>query len=126
MDELDPGSEPKKTSLQNRAYPHMDGSRGARALFGSGVWSVAAMYTASRLRHDLPRALMKSAGLDGSRSMARGLRRTGPNWVSWPSFLRLYAITSRRASPFRCRRTRPAAISFSLSPAWLGSCRRGR
>jgi hypothetical protein len=24
MDERDPGSEPKKTSLQNRAYPHMD------------------------------------------------------------------------------------------------------
>ena len=30
-------------------------------MFGSGVWSVAAMYTASRLRHDLLRALMKSA-----------------------------------------------------------------
>ena len=27
--------------------PRMDGSRGATALFGSGVWSVAAMYTAS-------------------------------------------------------------------------------
>jgi hypothetical protein len=32
--------------------PCMDGSRGARVLFGSGSWSVAAMYTASGLQHD--------------------------------------------------------------------------
>lgn len=31
----------------------------------SGIWSVAAMYTASGLRHGLPRALMKSAGWMG-------------------------------------------------------------
>jgi len=31
--------------------PCMDGSRGARARYGSGSWSVAAMYTASDLQH---------------------------------------------------------------------------
>lgn len=31
--------------------PCIDGSRGARALFGSGMWSVAAMHAASDLRH---------------------------------------------------------------------------
>jgi len=31
--------------------PCVDGSRGARAFFGSGIWSVAAMCTASDLQH---------------------------------------------------------------------------
>jgi len=31
--------------------PCMDGSRGARARYGSGSWSVAAMYAASDLQH---------------------------------------------------------------------------
>jgi hypothetical protein len=51
MDELDPDPKSKKKSLPNRAYPHMDGSRGARARYGSGSWSVAAMYAASDLQH---------------------------------------------------------------------------
>ena len=47
----------KSAETQGRASPIglepcMDGSRGARALFGSGIWSVAAMYTASDLQHD--------------------------------------------------------------------------
>ena len=74
MDELDPGSEPKKISLQNRAYPHMDGSRGARA-FVRVRHLVGRGHCEGRVCHrseDLPervwiaarwlRALMKSAG----------------------------------------------------------------
>lgn len=38
---------------------------GKSFFWGPAFWSVAAMYTASRLRHDLPRALMKSAGWEG-------------------------------------------------------------
>ncbi len=34
-----------------RLGPCVGGSRGARALFGSGIWSVAAMCTASELQH---------------------------------------------------------------------------
>ena len=41
--------------------PCMDGPL-ARALFDPAFWSVAAMYSASDLRHVVPRALMKSAG----------------------------------------------------------------
>jgi transposase InsO family protein len=46
-----------ETTLHRYAFGHsfgpcMDGSRGARVLFGSGSWSVAAMYTASGLQHD--------------------------------------------------------------------------
>ena len=36
---------------RHRWHGRMDGSRGARARYGSGGWSVAAMYTASDLQH---------------------------------------------------------------------------
>ncbi|MDB2407770.1 IS3 family transposase [Jannaschia sp.] len=80
----------------------------------SGIWSVAAMYTASRLRHEVPRALMKSAGVDGSRSMARRLRRTGPNWVSRLFYLRLVPSPA----PFRDH------ASHDPVGQWAGHCRR--
>ena len=62
------------------------------------IWSVAAMYAASDLRRDLPRALMESAGMDGSRSMARDRSRTGSSWVARPSCLRL--MPSPHAAPY--------------------------
>jgi hypothetical protein len=105
--------------------PCMDGPL-ARALFGSGVLvGRGHVYGVSSAAWSAARP-DEVRWMERSRSMARGLRRTGPNWVSFPSCFRRYAITSRRASPFRCCRTGRAAISFFLSPAWLGSCRRGR
>jgi hypothetical protein len=86
---------------------------GKSFVLSSGVRSVAAMYTASDLRHDVPRALMKSAGSVGSRSMARALGRSGPNWVSLPFYLRL--VPSPHVAPHHpvSRRTVPAAVSSS-------------
>ena len=92
---------------------------------GPALRSVAAMYAASDLRLEVPRALMKSAGGTGPDqwpAVCAAPVRTGCRCLSC---LRLVAITSRCASPSRCRRTLPGGDPF-LSPVGPGNFHRGR
>ncbi len=74
--------------------PCMDGSCRARALLGSGVWSVAAMYTASWMRHEFAARPDECSRLSGSQSMARALKGAPVRTGCPGQFHRQFAITS--------------------------------
>ena len=100
----------------------MDGPL-ARALFGFGIWSVAAMYTASKMQRYVaarPDEVSRRAGPDQWRALEGASVRTG---CPVPLFYRLYAITSRCASPsldLPVRYRRAGLVCLKLGQ--LGSC----